>query len=452
MRASLASLALVSAVALVASGCSSDAPKKDASGATVVQYWSNAWFPSSISGRKQLVEKYNQEHKGKVRIQYIQGDWDTGQNYIQSGAAAGGGIACVMDWEVGDQQAGALDWYKRGWVQDLRPYLTPARRALMDDVQWKQRTVPGSGAIPISGTVLSNPSQVLLYNPAELKAAGITPATADAPWTWAEFESNARKLTVDANGHRLGEPGFNPQSVNQWGYLLRLDSEHVWEPGESIAAQAMGKLPLRKENGRWGWYLDKAGADAYASFLQPIQEGITPGTASGLSGDSLNQSFVDGTAAIIETDSFTMPLLRDDHPDFKFGAMPLPSDSATKLPYQAGGEGMVIPKSCKTPKQAANFIFWMMQPDNDAVLAHQNGMVPANLKALNVSPFKQDKDWNIVRTYVSHGVPLIQDYTPDLIEFKDTVVSPTLMDVVNGKRSFADANAFIEKAAAEQLN
>jgi hypothetical protein len=94
----------------------------------------------------------------------------------------------------------------------------------------------------------------------------------------------------------------------------------------------------------------------------------------------------------------------------------------------------------------------MMEADNDAVLAHQNGMVPANLKALDVAPFKQDKDWDIVRNYVSHGVPLIQDYSPDLIQFKDTVVSPTLMDVVNGKRSFADASAFLQKAASQQLN
>ncbi len=164
-------------------------------GPVVVQYWSNGWFPSSIDGRKALIEKFNKEHEGEIQMEYIQGDWGTGETYIQSGAAAGGGIACIMDWWYG----GALDFYAKDWVLDLSPYMTPERRALMIEEQWLARTSE-DGAVVMNGTVLEEPLYMVHYNPALLEAAGVTPATVEDPWTWAELYENAKLLTLDANG------------------------------------------------------------------------------------------------------------------------------------------------------------------------------------------------------------------------------------------------------------
>jgi ABC-type glycerol-3-phosphate transport system substrate-binding protein len=103
-----------------------------------------------------------------------------------------------------------------------------------------------------NATVLWEPAIILLYNPAQLEAAGIEPGTSEDPWTWEELYENAGLLTVDANGNALGAEGFDPNTVEQWGYLPRLDPEKVWEYGLRFAENRMGAPVIREEDGTWG--------------------------------------------------------------------------------------------------------------------------------------------------------------------------------------------------------
>src|SRR5215216_5178428 len=402
-----------------------------------IQFWSTAWFPSSIAGRQQLVEKFNEEYQGRIQVEYVQGDWGQAETYVQSGVAAGGGIACVVEFEA---EGGAQNWYRKGWTLDLRPYLTEERRALTSEDQWEARTYPDDDAI------------VLLYNPAQLEAAGIAPGTSEDPWSWDELYDNARLLTVDASGKRPGEDGFDPNAVQQWGYLPRLDPEKVWEYGLRFAENRMGAPIIREQDGVWGWYLDEAGAEAYERFLTPVQEGIAPQLSIGLTGDSQYQAFADGTASIILGETFAIPILHDNYLEFEFAAMPAPREERDEIFYKAGGEGMVLTKTCEHPEEAAEFVFWTMQPENLAVYAYQNGMIPANSEALEVDPFKSDPNWDIIRDYLTKADTFVRPFNPNLNEFRDTVVAPTLMEVVEGKRTFEEANALIQEQATEMLN
>ena len=414
-----------------------------------IQFWSTAWFPSSIAGRQQLVDKFNEEYQGRIQVEYVQGDWGQAETYVQSGVAAGGGIACVVEFEA---EGGAQNWYRKGWTLDLQPYLTEERRALTSEEQWEARTFPDDGAIVANATVLWEPAIILLYNPAHLEAAGIEPGTSEDPWTWDELYENAGLLTVDANGNALGEEGFDPNTVEQWGYLPRLDPEKVWEYGLRFAENRMGAPVIREEDGAWGWYLDEEGAEAYERFLTPIQEGIAPQLSVGLTGDTQYQMFADGAASIMLAETFAIPILHDNYPEFEFAAMPAPREERDEIFYKAGGEGMVITKTCEHPEEAAEFVFWVMEPENLAVYAYQNGMIPANSEALEVDPFLSDPNWDIIRDYLSRAEIFVRPFNPNLVEFRDTVVAPTLMEVVEGKRTFAEANALIQEQATEMLN
>ncbi len=419
-----------------------------AAGPVVVQYWSNGWFPSSISGRKALVDKFNKENQGKIQVEYIQGNWDDQATYIQSGAAAGGGIACVMETGAPD----ALDFYRKGYVQDLKPYLTPERRALTEELQWTARTYPDDGAIVANATVLGEPILTLLYNPAALEKAGIQPAKADKPWTWKELMDNAKVLTVDSNGKHLGEDGFDKTKVVQWGFVERLEPEKVWENGMLFAQGRMGKAVVRQENGKWGWFLDDAGKDVYKSFLSPVSEGVAPAEAVGMGGDALHQMFADGKAAIILRETFAIPIIHDNFPNAKIGVMPIPANPGDHIYYAAGGEGMVLTKNCKTPAEAAEFMFFVMKPENAAVYAYGNGMLPGNLKGLEVDPFKSDPNWDTIRTYLSKAESFSVPFNPHMVELQQTVVGPTLTDVAGGKLTFEEAEKTIEEQATAILN
>jgi ABC-type glycerol-3-phosphate transport system substrate-binding protein len=162
--------------------------------------------------------------------------------------------------------------------------------------------------------------------------------------------------------------------------------------------------------------------------------------------------FADGAASIMLAETFAIPILHDNYPEFEFAAMPAPREERDEIFYKAGGEGMVITKTCEHPEEAAEFVFWVMEPENLAVYAYQNGMIPANSEALEVDPFLSDPNWDIIRDYLSRAEIFVRPFNPNLVEFRDTVVAPTLMEVVEGKRTFAEANALIQEQAAEMLN
>jgi len=412
-----------------------------------IQYWSNGWFPASIDGRKALVDKFNEEYAGNIQAEYVQGDWGTGETYVQSGAAAGGGIACVMDWWVG----GAIDFYTKDWTLDLSPYITTEIKDLMIEEQWVARTAP-DGAIVANGTVLEEPIFMVHYNPELLAAAGIEPANIDDPWTWDELFENAKLLTLDSSGNNATEDDFNEDDIIQWGYIHRIDAEKAWQDGMFFAQGAAGEPIVREANGEWGWYMNDAGAEAYKGFLSIILEGVAPDAAIGMGGDTLEQMFVDGMAAMILRPAFAIPILKGNYPDFNFESMPVPLDSGQKIFYQAGGEGQVLTKNCEHPAEAAEFMFWLMKPENLAYYAHGNGMLPANYDALNFEPFASDDTWDIVRGYLEVAEVFTVPYNPNYLEFRDTVLGPTYVEYAAGNLTWEEANQIIEEQATIILN
>ena len=416
--------------------------------AVTVQYWSNGWVPASIGARKAVVDKFNQEYKGRIQVEYIQGGGANQATYIQAGAAAAGGIACVMETYMPD----AVDFYRKGYTQDLKAYLTADRRALADEIQWQNRTYPDDGAVVASVTVLGEPILTLLYNPDALQKAGVQPATADKPWTWQQLFDNAKLLTIDANGKHLGEAGFDNTKVVQWGYLSRLAADKVWENGILFAQDRQGKAVVRQENGKWGWFLDASAQDVYKTYLSPVQLGIAPPEAIGMSGEALEQIFGDGKAAIVLRETFEIPVIQGLFPGIKIGVMPIPAQAGDHVYYAAGGEGMVITKSCKTPAEAAEFMFFVMRADNAATYAYGNGMLPGNLKGLDQEPFKSDKNYDVLRAYLTKAESFSVPFNPHMQELEDTVVGPLLLDVATGKKTFDEAEKTIEEPAATILN
>lgn len=59
----------------------------------------------------------------------------------------------------------------------------------------------------------------LYYSVDAVKEAGVTlPVTQEEALTWDEFVKIAQKLTIDKNGKRADEPGFDPNNIKQYGF------------------------------------------------------------------------------------------------------------------------------------------------------------------------------------------------------------------------------------------
>src|SRR3990172_3921796 len=71
----------------------------------------------------------------------------------------------------------------------------------------------------------------MLYNREHFEKAGVEPPAIAGPWTWQEWLQNMRKLTWDKERRSPTDTGFDPESVEQWGYWSRQsDMALEWAP------------------------------------------------------------------------------------------------------------------------------------------------------------------------------------------------------------------------------
>ena len=407
-----------------------------------------AWSAPSQEMMAQLIEMFNEEHKGRIEAEYIQGDWGEGDNYVAAGVAAGDGIADVVEWWTG----GAKEWYGRDLVYDLRPCMTDEIWETMPDGQWAARM--SEGAVFMSGTC-GGPNAALYYNPALLEAAGIPTPAPEHPWTWEEFDQYSRMLTVDNQGNNLSADAasFDHENVVQWGFLPRLDTEKLWEEASNFALQASGEYMIRKgETGKWDVFFDDEAIPALRAFYGVVAEGVAPQESIGLTGSSQDELFAQGRAALVLRGFFNVMVLRSRYPEFEFGVMPIPQSDGAKSYWTTIGQGFVVPKCSVHPAEAAEFVFWFQQARPQALWANALYIPPVNPKALAEPALVNNPDWDLIRYYYSVGEGIALDYCVNEPEFIATLYSPTMMEVVQGTKTLGRAIEEIEAAASDILN
>lgn len=410
--------------------------------------YSVAWMSTHQAMLNQLIEKFNEEYSGRIEVEYIQGDWGEVENYLTAGVAGGGGIADLIE---GGTDIG-LGWYNQGFLTDLTPYITDEIRATMPDELWASRTA-ADGAVFMSGTVTGN-HILVFYNPALLEAAGVEPSTPDNLWTWDDLIANATILTVDASGKHLGEAGFDAQNVVQWGFMPRLDNEKVWEEAGAFCLQATG-LPIirRGDDGSWDAFFDEGCLPVLKAYTDLVKLGVTSPMAVGLSGDSQNELFNQGQAAMILRGYFNVSVLEGLYPDFDFNVMPIPMSAENKFYYTDNlGQGYSIPVTSTHPAEAAEFMFWLQQPEQQAMHSSSLGMAPVNTAALQDPVLMDNPRWDTMRFYKSIEKLIAPEYNTNTWEWVTTVYAPPLMQVIMGEKDFDVAIDEIKTGGKDILN
>lgn len=406
-----------------------------------------AWSPSSQAMMAELIDLFNEEHKGKIEAEYIQGDWGEGDTYISAGVAGGGGIADAIEWWTG----GAQEWYEQGFLHDLAPYVTDEIRATIPEELWASRTME-DGSIFFNCTN-SAEHGLMYYNPKLFQEAGVEPPAAGSAWTWEEFLTNAKLLTLDANGKHLGEEGFDPTNVVQWGYMPRLDDAKLWEEASQFAMQASAKPMIRKgADGVWDIFFDEESMPALQTYFSVIKEGVTPDTAIGLTGESQDEAFAQGQAAMVLRGYFNIGVLQDRYPDFEFAVMPTPMELGSKYYVSNIGQGFAVPITSEHPEATAEFVFWFHNPKPQALWASALFIAPCNPQALEDPVLADDPNWDAMRFYKSVEEVVSFDYNTNQEEFLTTLYAPTMMSVVMGEKTLDEAIAEIKAGSQDILN
>jgi len=175
--------------------------------------------------------------------------------------------------------------------------------------------------------------------------------------------------------------------------------------------------------------------------------------AVGLSGDSQNELFYQGQAAMILRGYFNVSVLEGLYPDFDFNVMPIPMSSGNQAYYTDNlGQGYSIPVTSEHPAEAAEFLFWLQLPEQQAMHSSSLGLAPVNSAALQDPVLLDNPRWDTMRFYKAIEVLVTAEFNTSTWEFVSTVYAPPLMEVIMGDKEFSVAIEEIKAGAKAILN
>ena len=187
----------------------------------------------------------------------------------------------------------------------------------------------------------ANNTIALYYNTEMLKAAGVEP-----PKTWDELRETAKKLTKDQT-YGLVFPGIN----NEQGAFHT--STFVWSNGGAFEKLNSPEV---------------VGALTYLKTL--VDDGSVSKSVVTWAIDDARDQFVSGRAAMMIGGSWLLPQL-DEHPDVKYGVVPIPTPKAgEQVKVPVGGELWVVAATAN--KEAAKKVLDCLSSP-DVVLEYAKG-------------------------------------------------------------------------------
>ncbi|GAA2103406.1 hypothetical protein GCM10009841_20530 [Microlunatus panaciterrae] len=168
-------------------------------------YWGSTFEQKAVN---KMLSDFESDHPGvKVKPLFTPSDYETKLNTLVASNRAPD-VAYM-----GDSTAFRLA--ESGKLVNFYDYL--------DKYPALAERLPGTyfwyGEDKLLGTQTANEIYVLWYNKQTFSDAGVAvpPAEAAKAWSWDDFVANAYKLTLDQNGKRPDENGFDPKKIRQFG-------------------------------------------------------------------------------------------------------------------------------------------------------------------------------------------------------------------------------------------
>lgn len=168
-------------------------------------YWGSTFEQKAVNA---MLKNFADSHQGTtVKPLFTPSDYDTKINTLVASNRAPD--VAYLGSSAGYRLAGS------GKLVNLFPYLKkyPALG----------ERLPGTyfwyGKDQFFGTQTANEVMLLWYNKQAVNDGGgaIPPATAEQAWSWDDFLAAANRLTLDQNGKRPDEAGFDPTRIRQFG-------------------------------------------------------------------------------------------------------------------------------------------------------------------------------------------------------------------------------------------
>lgn len=355
-------------LSLALTGCETD--NEVASDKITIVFW-HSLVSSSVPALEALIEKFEQQHpKIKIRAQYV----PTGEALIQKLIAA-----------IQSKTAPDVSWIHSHYLENLveadaiykvahflndSPGFPPEELqeffpALLQAASWQGTLY----AMPMEATDLA-----LLYNKDMFRAAGLDPER--PPQTWQELQDYAKRLTLDKDGDgRFEQVGFfvpiYPASGSLSGWMVWQWMPFLWQAGGYLIDEEQTRMLFNSQ----------AGVRALTLWKGIFEE-------MDLSSFTVDYdvAFASKNLAMALDGPWNLPRYKDLLKNIDWGIAPLPA-GPVKRATNVGGEYLAIFKQSSHPREAWQFVQWIVQPETQAFWSMQSGYLPVRRDVLDIPEF-----------------------------------------------------------------
>jgi multiple sugar transport system substrate-binding protein len=316
-------------------------------------------FSSSVDDTgtaKKLVDRFNEQNRGKIRVIFRPGNADTGQRFDQLRTqfqAGGEELDVILGDVIWTAQLAA-----QGWISDLSDRFTEDVRA---------DYLPGSvEAITYEGKPFGVPwftdTGLLYYRKDLLQENGFP----EPPKTWDELKEMAREVS-GSPGPRVG---YAFQGANYEGGVCN-GLEFIWNyGGEALDPRDATKVLIGEPEA----------VDGLAGYRDTIASGAAPEAMSVYKEDESAGAFLRGDAVFLRNWPYVYGIISDPaqsevSPE-QVGVAQLPSSAGGPGHGTVGDQPFYISATSTKTDEAWEFIRFMVAPEQQKFRATEGSYLP----------------------------------------------------------------------------
>ncbi|MGW1671453.1 ABC transporter substrate-binding protein [Streptomyces sp. NPDC002324] len=390
---------------LLAGGCTTG-DGDPADGRVTLRFQSLAWQKESVAVNKELVKEWNATHPG-VEVEYVQGSWDSVHDQLLTSFE--GGEAPDIIHDASDDLA---DFAYGGYLADLRELLPERLRTDIPGRSWETTTF-GDG---IYGVPFLQEPRVLIANATWLRKSGVRVPTPGDPWSWAEFGEVVEKLSGDG-GYGVAWPLKEPVSATL-----------------NLSLSAGGRLFHRDADGRAEVRFEAADAVVPRTVRDQVNtDGSAPRTTLGMGGSDTLPGFFGGRYAMVPLGfSYRQQIVQQAPEGFDWQVLPAPA-GADGLTQGVSPQTLSVAEDSPHKKEAAEFIDFLLRPENMVRLALGDWMLPTGTEALKDPALRtSEHDWAVGTALAAHLRSAPAQSVRGYPEWKDKVATPAYQEYYSG--------------------
>ncbi|WSQ12550.1 sugar ABC transporter substrate-binding protein [Streptomyces sp. NBC_01231] len=411
-------IAGVLALVLLLSGCTGeDSGARD--GRVTLRFQSLAWQQESVEANQDLVKEWNAAHPD-VKVEYVQGSWDSVHDQLLTSFE--GGEAPDIIHDASDDLA---DFAYGGYLADLTDLLPERLRSDIPQRSWDTATF-GDG---IYGVPFLQEPRVLIADSARLKEAGVRIPTPEHPWSWPEFRQITEQLSGDGR-YGVAWPLKEPVSATL-----------------NLSLSAGGQLFHRGADGKVTVRFGAADAVVPRTIHDQAQtdRSASP-TTLGSGGSDTLPGFFGGRYAMVPLGfSYRQQIAQQAPKGFAWQVLPAPA-GADGLTQGVSPQTLSVAEDSPHKKEAAEFIDFLLRPENMVRLALGDWMLPTGTQALKDPALHTAKDgWATGTALATHLRPAPAQSVRGYPEWKDKVATPAFQEYYSGSIDLGELRERLEK-------